>query len=54
MVLEDYISKLLEGRLAEGDAEGVILMTPPDEIAEIIKENLKADFPEETYEKRPC
>ena len=51
MVLENYISGLLEGRLAEGDAEGVILMTPPDDIAEIINENLKEDSPEETYER---
>lgn len=51
VVLEDYISGLLEGRLTEVDAEGVILMTPPDEIAEIINENLKADSPEETYDR---
>jgi hypothetical protein len=50
-VIEDYVSGLLEGRLAEGDAEGVILMTPPDEIAEILNENLTEDAPEETYER---
>jgi len=50
-VIEDYVSGLLEGRLAEGDAEGVILITPPDEIAEILNENLTEDAPEETYER---
>lgn len=50
-ILEDYVSGLLEGRLADSDAEGVILMSPPDEIAEILNENLTEDTPEETYER---
>ncbi|MCX7793341.1 MAG: HEAT repeat domain-containing protein [Thermodesulfovibrionales bacterium] len=50
-VLEDYVSGLLEGRLADADAEGIILMTPPDEIADILNENLREDAPEETYER---
>lgn len=51
MVLENYVFGLLEGRLAEGDAEGFILMTPPHEIADIFNENLDEDSPEETYER---
>lgn len=51
VVLEDYVSGLLEGRLADADAEGVILMSPPDEIAEILNENLKEDAPDETYDR---
>ncbi len=51
VVLEDYVSGLLEGRLADADAEGIILVSPPDEIAEILNENLTEDAPEETYDR---
>lgn len=50
-VWEDYIYGLLEGRLADSDAEGLILSVPPEHIALFIEERLSEDAAEETYDK---
>jgi HEAT repeat protein len=50
-IWEDYIYGLLEGRLADSDAEGVILGLPPEAIADFINREMDADASEVTYDR---
>lgn len=49
--IEDYVSALLEGKLAGADEEGLILAMPPDDIASVINRAVTEDSPEDTYER---
>jgi len=48
---ENYISALIEGTLADDDAEGVIFNIPPEEIAALINERVPAGARDETYDR---
>ncbi len=48
---DDYIYGLLEGRLADNDAEGVVLAVPPEQAAFIINSSISEDASEETYDR---
>ncbi|MCL5024365.1 MAG: HEAT repeat domain-containing protein [Nitrospirae bacterium] len=50
-IWEDYVYGLLEGRLAEGDAEGVLLSVAPEDIADLINRQMAQDTPEVTYDR---
>jgi len=51
MLWENYVYGLLEGKLAEGDAEDVIIAIPPEQVASIINRQMQEDAPEETYDR---
>jgi hypothetical protein len=48
---EDYLYGLLEGKLADGDSEGVLLNVAPEEIAGLINDQVPEDAPEVTYDR---
>jgi hypothetical protein len=48
---EDYIYGLLEGKLASGDAEDLVVHIPPEQIAFYINMQMAEDAPEETYNR---
>ncbi len=48
---EEYIYGLLEGRLADSDAEGVLLNVAPEDIADLINNQIADDTPEVTYDR---
>ena len=48
---EDYVYGLLEGRLAEGEAEGVFLNVAPEDIAGLINSQMAEDTPEVAYDR---
>ncbi len=48
---EDYVYGLLEGKLAENEAEGIILTIPPEQIAVFINNRISEDTPDETYDR---
>lgn len=48
---EDYVYGLLEGKLAENEAEGIILTIPPEQIAVFINSHISEDTPDETYDR---
>ncbi len=50
-IWEDYIYGLLEGRLADADAEGVLCSVAPEDIADLINGQLSEDTPEVTYDR---
>lgn len=50
-IWEDYIYGLLEGRLSDADAEGVILGLPPEAIADVINRSGDEHASEESYER---
>jgi len=50
-IWEDYIYGLLEGRLSDSDAEGVILGLPPEVIADFINREMDEDTSEVSYDK---
>jgi hypothetical protein len=50
-VWEDYIYGLIEGKLAESDAEIVILNIPPQDIANALNEYATKETPQETYDR---
>lgn len=50
-IWEDYVYGLLEGRLADGDAEGVLLNVAPEDIADLINDQVSEDTPEVTYDR---
>ncbi len=50
-VWEDYICGLLEGRLSDSEAEGIILAIPPEAVAEVIHEQMPKDAPEISYDR---
>jgi len=50
-IWEDYIYGLLEGRLADSDAEGVVLGLPPEAIADFINRKMDEDVAEVTYDR---
>ncbi|MCL4474624.1 MAG: HEAT repeat domain-containing protein [Nitrospirae bacterium] len=50
-IWEDYIYGLLEGRLADSDAEGVLLNVAPEDIADLVNDQMSEDAPEVTYDR---
>lgn len=50
-IWEDYIYGLLEGRLADSDAEGVLLNVAPEDIADLVNDQMSEDTPEVTYDR---
>jgi HEAT repeat protein len=48
---EDYIYGLLEGKLATGDAEDLIVHIPPEQVAFYVNMQMAEDAPEETYNR---
>ena len=50
-VWEDYVYGLLEGRLADAEAEGIVLNAAPEVIADFINEQMTDDTPEVTYDR---
>lgn len=50
-IWEDYVYGLLEGRLAEGEAEGVFLNVAPEDIAGLINSQMAEDTPEVAYDR---
>jgi hypothetical protein len=50
-ILEDYVFGLLEGRLADRDAEDLIHKVPPEEIASLINSQMPEDAPREACDK---
>lgn len=50
-IWEDYVFGLLEGRLADSEAEGIILTIPPEDIASFMNEKMAEDVPEKTYDR---
>ncbi|MFH1702260.1 MAG: HEAT repeat domain-containing protein [Nitrospirota bacterium] len=50
-ILEDYVFGLLEGRLADRDAEDLIHKVPPEEIASLINSQMPEDAPGEACDK---
>jgi len=48
---EDYVYGLLKGKLAENEAEGIILTIPPEQIAVFINSHISEDTPDETYDR---
>lgn len=48
---EDYIYGLLQGKLADSEAEGIILTIPPEQIASIINNKMLDDAPDEAYDR---
>ena len=50
-IWEDYIYGLLEGRLADSDAEGVILGLPPEAIADFLNREMDEDTSEVSYDR---
>jgi len=50
-ILEDYVFGLLEGRLADKDAEDLIHKVPPEEIASLINSQMPEDAPGEACDK---
>ena len=48
---EEYIYGLLEGRLADSDAEGVLLNVAPEDIADLINDQMSEGTPEVTYDR---
>ena len=50
-IWEDYIYGLLEGKLADSDAEEVILGLPPEAIADVINREMHEDASEVTYDR---
>jgi hypothetical protein len=50
-IWEDYIYGLLEGRLADSDAQGVILGLPPEAIADFINREIDEDTSEVSYDR---
>jgi hypothetical protein len=50
-ILEDYVFGLLEGRLADKDAEDLVHKVPPEEIASLINKQMPEDAPGEACDK---
>jgi hypothetical protein len=50
-IWEDYIHGLLEGRLADRDAEDLVISIPPEQVASIVNSEMLEDSPEETYDR---
>ena len=50
-IWEDYMYGLLEGKLADGDAEGVLLNVAPEDVAGLINDRVSEDTPEVTYDR---
>ncbi len=50
-IWDDYIYGLIEGRLADAEAERVILTVPPEEMAGLICNHMPEDAPEKTYDR---
>ncbi len=50
-IWEDYIYGLLEGKLADSDAEGVILGIPPEAIADFMNREMDEDASEVSYDR---
>ena len=50
-IWEDYIYGLIEGKLAESDAEIVILNIPPEDIADVLNNYATRDTSEDSYDK---
>jgi hypothetical protein len=50
-VLEDYVFALLEGRLAEDDARGMLLDAPPEAVADLLNNSLSEEAGGETYDR---
>jgi hypothetical protein len=50
-ILEDYVYGLLEGRLTDNDAEKLVHMVPPDQMASIINTRMQDDAPGQAYDK---
>jgi HEAT repeat protein len=48
---EDYIYGLLEGKLASGDAEDLVMHIPPEQVAFYVNMQMPEDAPEETYNR---
>lgn len=48
---EDYVYGLLEGKLADKEAEGIVLRIQPQQMAAIINELMPEDSPDEKYER---
>ena len=47
---EDYVYGLLQGRLSDNEADGIILNIPPEQIASIMNSRMSEDSPDETYD----
>ncbi|MCL5024369.1 MAG: hypothetical protein M1497_13585 [Nitrospirae bacterium] len=50
-IWEDYVYGLLEGKLADSEAEGVLLALPPGNIASFLNEQIPENAPEKTYDR---
>lgn len=50
-IWEDYVYGLLEGKLGDGDAEGVLLNVVPEDVADLINEHMTEHTPEVTYDR---
>jgi HEAT repeat protein len=50
-IWEDYLHGLLEGRLADRDAEDLVSSIPPEQVAFIINNQMPEDAPGETYDR---
>lgn len=50
-VIEDYVFALLEGRLAENDAEGLLLDVPSEAVAGLINSSMSPNAGGETYDR---
>jgi hypothetical protein len=47
---EDYVYGLLQGRLSDNEADGIILNIPPEQIASIMNSRMSEDSPDDTYD----
>jgi hypothetical protein len=50
-ILEDYVYGLLEGRLADKDAEDLVNKIPPEQMASLINNQIQEDAPGKAYDK---
>lgn len=50
-ILEDYVYGLLEGRLADKDAEDLVNKVPPEQMASLINSQMQEDAHGEAYDK---
>jgi hypothetical protein len=50
-LLEDYVYGLLEGRLADKDAEDLVNKIPPEQMASLINSQMQEDAPGEAYDQ---
>jgi HEAT repeat protein len=48
---ESYVSALIDGKLADSDAEGIVLSVRPEDIASVLNDRMSGDTDETTYDR---